>query len=344
MSQSPSPILGIILGIIILIGAAATVIVPIVLAVRRKSALWAIIAVLAAIFVTAILSAGAYQAYKALLPGLKRKLAAPKPIGTPDGKFTLMAPGDWTTQPRLLVSKDISFGIGHLQREQYLTLVAESREEFGGSLAQYMETVSDMVAKAGAVPAEGAPQPIAAGPLHGLQQRLSRQLDKNSVSYLLTVYETKSHFCQLLQWTLADRADETFPVFQDVALSFRAVEGPPDQPAPDFVAPPEPAPDAAAAALVPGPDLPAAVRRLVAELLGADPEKLTPASRLKEDLGADELDSVELIMALEEASGRTISDEEAAAALTIGDLTALIERKLAAPPAPPAEAPPATEP
>jgi acyl carrier protein len=344
MSQSPSPILFIILSIVTLVVVAAMIVVPIVLAVRKKSVLWTVIAVLSPIFLFGIITAGAYQGYKALLPGLKKKLAAPKPVSTPDGKFTLMAPGDWTPQPRLLVRKDISFGIGNLRREQYLTLVAESREEFGGSLAQYMETVSDMVAKAGAVPADTPAQPIDAGPLHGLQQRLSRQLDKNSVSYLLTVYETKSHFCQLLQWTLTDRADETFPVFQDVALSFRAMEGPPDQPAPDFVAPPEPTADAAAATLVPGPDLPVAVRRLVAELLGADPEKLTPASRLKEDLGADELDSVELIMALEEASGRTISDEEASAALTIGDLTALIERKLAAPPAAPAEAPPATEP
>ena len=344
MSQSPSPILGIIVGIVILIGAAATIIVPIVLAVRRKSVLWGVIAVLAAIFVTAILSAGAYQAYRTLLPGIREKLAALKPVATPDGKFTFMAPGDWTPQKALLTSKDVSFGIGHLRREQYLTLIAESREGFGGSLTQYMETVTAMVAQAGAAPAEAAPQAIAAGPLRGLQRRLARRMEKNSISYLLTVYETKSHFCQLLQWTLTDRAEPSFPVFEKVALSFRAEEGPPDQPAPDFVAPPESAPDAPAATLVPGPDLPAAVRRLIADQLGAEPDQIQPASRLKEDLGADELDSVELIMALEEAAGRTITDEEAAAVLTVSDLTSLIERKLASPPAAAPESPPASDP
>lgn len=60
--------------------------------------------------------------------------------------------------------------------------------------------------------------------------------------------------------------------------------------------------------------------------LGLDPEKITPAARLAEDLGADSLDSVELVMAMEEEFDISITDEQCEACQTFGDVIKLLEK------------------
>jgi acyl carrier protein len=66
---------------------------------------------------------------------------------------------------------------------------------------------------------------------------------------------------------------------------------------------------------------------VIVEVLRVDPAKITQSSRIKEDLGADSLDQVSLIMALEDAFKGSISDTEAAGLLTVGDAVTFIERK-----------------
>ena len=61
------------------------------------------------------------------------------------------------------------------------------------------------------------------------------------------------------------------------------------------------------------------------ETLGCDAEKVTPEATLAEDLGADSLASVELVMALEEASGISIDDADVAGLKTVGDILAYLE-------------------
>lgn len=61
------------------------------------------------------------------------------------------------------------------------------------------------------------------------------------------------------------------------------------------------------------------VKKIVADQLGVDKEKITPDSSFTDDLGADSLDLVELIMALEEEFGMSISDEEAQKIRTVGE-------------------------
>lgn len=53
------------------------------------------------------------------------------------------------------------------------------------------------------------------------------------------------------------------------------------------------------------------VKAIIVDLLGVDPEKVTPEARFREDLEADSLDLVELIMKFEDEFGGEISDEEA---------------------------------
>ncbi len=61
------------------------------------------------------------------------------------------------------------------------------------------------------------------------------------------------------------------------------------------------------------------VKAIIIEKLGADAAKVTPQARFREDLEADSLDLVELIMEFEEKFGGEISDEEAQKITTVGD-------------------------
>lgn len=68
-----------------------------------------------------------------------------------------------------------------------------------------------------------------------------------------------------------------------------------------------------------------AVRGIIVETLGCEAEKVTPEASLAEDLGADSLAAVELVMALEEASGITIEDADVEKLKTVGDIIAYLE-------------------
>ena len=62
------------------------------------------------------------------------------------------------------------------------------------------------------------------------------------------------------------------------------------------------------------------VRDIIVETLGCDAEEDTPEASLSDDLGADSLAAVELVMALEEATGLSIAEEDAANLKTVGDI------------------------
>ena len=71
------------------------------------------------------------------------------------------------------------------------------------------------------------------------------------------------------------------------------------------------------------------VRAIIAEQLGVKLEEVTDAASFIEDLGADSLDTVELVMALEEEFGIEIPDEDAEKMATVGDAIKYIEQKAA---------------
>ncbi len=61
------------------------------------------------------------------------------------------------------------------------------------------------------------------------------------------------------------------------------------------------------------------VTEIIVNELGVEPEKVTPDASFVEDLGADSLDTVELVMAFEEEFGMEIPDEDAEQLQTVGD-------------------------
>lgn len=67
------------------------------------------------------------------------------------------------------------------------------------------------------------------------------------------------------------------------------------------------------------------VKEIMVEQLGVNPDQVTLDAKIVEDLGADSLDVVELIMSLEEEFGYEIPDQEAEKLQTVGDVIRYIE-------------------
>ena len=74
-------------------------------------------------------------------------------------------------------------------------------------------------------------------------------------------------------------------------------------------------------------DVSSKVKKMVADHLGVDEGKVTDEANFIDDLGADSLDTVELVMSFEEEFGSVISDSEAEKILTVGDAIKFIESK-----------------
>ncbi len=69
----------------------------------------------------------------------------------------------------------------------------------------------------------------------------------------------------------------------------------------------------------------AEVKKIIVDLLGSDESKVTSEARFREDLEADSLDLVELIMAFEDNFGAEISDEAAQKITTVGEAVSYID-------------------
>lgn len=70
------------------------------------------------------------------------------------------------------------------------------------------------------------------------------------------------------------------------------------------------------------------VKEIIVDLLNVDGSKITPEARFREDLEADSLDLVELIMAFEDKFGGEISDEDAQQINTVGEVVAYIDEHM----------------
>ncbi len=70
------------------------------------------------------------------------------------------------------------------------------------------------------------------------------------------------------------------------------------------------------------------IKNIIIDQLGVDESEVTMDASFVDDLGADSLDTVELVMALEEEVGIEIPDEDAEKIVTVGDVVNYIESKL----------------
>ena len=70
------------------------------------------------------------------------------------------------------------------------------------------------------------------------------------------------------------------------------------------------------------------VKEMLANQLNTEADKITEASRIVEDLGADSLDMIEMLMAFEEEFGLSIPDDKAEGLKTVGDVASFIDETL----------------
>ena len=68
------------------------------------------------------------------------------------------------------------------------------------------------------------------------------------------------------------------------------------------------------------------VTEIIVEQLGVSADQVKPESKMIEDLGADSLDAVELVMAVEEEFGIEVPDEEAEKLISVGDIISHVEK------------------
>ncbi len=68
------------------------------------------------------------------------------------------------------------------------------------------------------------------------------------------------------------------------------------------------------------------VTEIIVEQLGVSADQVKPESKMIEDLGADSLDAVELVMAVEEEFGIEVPDEDAEKLVSVGDIVAHVEK------------------
>lgn len=68
------------------------------------------------------------------------------------------------------------------------------------------------------------------------------------------------------------------------------------------------------------------VKEIIVEQLGVNADQVTPEAKMIEDLGADSLDAVELVMAIEEEFGIEVPDDEAEKLVKVGDIIDHVEK------------------
>jgi len=70
------------------------------------------------------------------------------------------------------------------------------------------------------------------------------------------------------------------------------------------------------------------VKKILVEQINVDPANVTPQAKFREDLGADSLDLVELIMTFEDEFGGQISDDDAQRITSVGEAVAYLEKRI----------------
>lgn len=300
-----------------LIFGGVVFIVAIIKAFTKQTTGWIITAVVSAVVALIGLFGSISLAAKAVTKLAKEKKEEGerrKRVASADGKFRLEVPGNWKEMPGLNEAASIS--AGNEFKEQYVMVIENPKTDFEGTLAEFEDAVSGMVIGNLEKAESGDPEKASIGKFPAIRRRFTGVADNIRVVYHSAAVETKTGFYQILTWTTPSRESAAKAVFEEVINSFTSDDGPPG--------PGDDSPQSKG-------DIEGRIRLIVVDQLGLKPEQVTPEARFIEDLGADSLDTVELVMATEEEFEISIADEDAEKIRTIGDLVRYVEAKTKAP-------------
>jgi len=280
--------------------------VAIVLACIRRTRGWIAAAILSSVLSFAGLSFGAIAGLKAI------RDASAGPASTTmvseDGWISVEVPRRWSTLASL--HEDANLKVGDPAAEEYMIVLSEPIAGSDGTTLETFATTARAALLEGLQNGQaGAVQPLTIHGYPALRCRLTGSTSGIAVCYLHTSLQTPDGFHQIVQWTMPAREAAVRPIFEQIAASFRVVG-----PQPAVVSTPE--------IRKPHPGTPEErVRALIAEQFGRPADEVQPSTRLKEDLQADDLDLVEIVIAVEEEFGIELTDDEAAGVATVADLT-----------------------
>lgn len=304
-------------GILILafLGGGVFFIVALVKAFKSKTRGWVIAAVISGLvaFLGLVGSIGlAVQGISKGVLAMRAEAAKKKRVIAKDGGYEIEVPGDWKEMPELNEAAGII--AGHTFRGQYVLIIRNLKTDFVGDLADFDDQSTNLLAENLTDSGISGREVRNVGSYPGRYSRITGITDNMSLVYHSASVETDHAFYQLLAWTLPSREVVAMPVFQEIFDSFHVDEA---AAVTDNDNQPEVKPAADNAR--------EKINAIIGEQLDIPLSRIKPGDRFIEDLGADSLDAVELIMAVEEEFDITIDDQTAESLKTVDDFVRLIE-------------------
>lgn len=285
-------------------------IVALVMAIARKSKPWTIVCI-----AVGLLAGGCLVGTGVMLGRVISKQAelaktgeGPKQrVFSPDKSYSIEVPKDWKASPKLNEDAGIT-SAAPLERSCVMVL-ADTKTDFAGTLDDFDELTVGSMEKALESPQISAPESRMIGGFRAIDRRLSGRAENLNIVYHRVSIETADGFYQIIAWTTPSREKLESPTFEKIFESFKATAGP--------------------ATEITGGSTEIGTRAIhvVSEVLGVEAESIKHESRMVADLGADDLDTVEIVMAIEEEFGVEVPDEQAEKLVTVGDLIRWLEEK-----------------
>jgi acyl carrier protein len=222
-----------------------------------------------------------------------------------DEGYSIEVPKAWKNTPKLHPEAGIA-STDTMERTCVMVL-ADSKSDFVGDLESFDELTVASMKTALESPEASEPKSRMIGGFRALERRLTGRAQNLNIVYHRVSVETADGFYQIIAWTAPSREKAELPTIRKIFESFDATAGP------------------AAEITGTATNIGARAVHLISEVLGVEVESIKPESRITEDLGADDLDSVEIVMAVEEEFGVELPDEQAEKLVTVGDLIRWLE-------------------
>jgi acyl carrier protein len=309
---------GAVLLVLLVVGVIGMGIVSIVMAFVRRTTGWIVTAIILSVLGAGGVVTGVFFAARGFTKAIAEQ-STPKPMVSDDGWVRLEIPGSWSTLSELPSSASLK--VGNKFREEYAMIFSQQKADFAGTLDDFAKLTNDTMRKKLGADAEVGPiENVTAGKFPARRCRMAGAINNVRVVYLRYTVETPDGYHQLIMWTLPSKEHVAWPVFERVAGSFEVVKAPKSGVS---GAKPKTLPRTAQKGAVEE-----RMRAIFVKQLKVPAEKLKPEARIKEDLGADSLDMVELVMASEEEFGLKISDADAKKLTTLGDLTKYVSARV----------------